>query len=232
MPRYPFTSVFNVPELPDLSWEPLESASELTFTEPQRAKLLAALNRYLEHLARQEATALMRDVIRQIRKFPKPAETLAELLRLHLSNAPSDERQMNRQTAVLGEIFPFDLVDPQTLARVLSQLALNARLALERLHEESERGRPRKDVLRVMIQAWHAIYIQAGGSGPGCTRSGGSSKAKGPLLDLIDGAFQQVRTSLQGSLPAEAMPPTRDALAQRILAALRQPHEATIRDEK
>jgi hypothetical protein len=74
-----------------------------------------------------------------------------------------------------------------------------------------------------MIRQWHAVYIEAGGSGKGCTRSGGAKQSKGPLLDMIDAALGFVRRSPQVHLPKEAFSMSRDALAQQILKALRTP---------
>jgi hypothetical protein len=105
-------------------------------------------------------------------------------------------------------------------------------MALRQLSKEGKPGRQDKEELDAMIRAWHTIYLDAGGSGLGCIRSGGSSHAKGPFLDLIDEAFKQVITSFPQSPIKDDKPPSRDALAQRIVAALRQLRPQQDKDEK
>jgi hypothetical protein len=226
MPKRVFAGSSSLPELPDLNWACLERCSGLRFTAPQRERLLNTLNRYLENLSWYHQTPEMRDVTRKIQTLQT---CLADLQREMLLHLPSDlsgdqvNAQENLQSAVLGETFPFERVDPTTFTDVLIEFNLNAQKALKRLPKEPADGRTPHNGLRAMIRAWHAIYIEAGGSGKGCTRSGGAKepKSKGPLLDLIDAALRFARRSPQVRLPEEAFPMSRDALAQQIIKALR-----------
>jgi hypothetical protein len=230
MPRLFPGGTYMVPDAPDFNWESLEHASGLSFTAPQRAALIAAMHRYLRHLTFQRTGVRMKDVKQQCERIHKHADALVQLLSLHTKNAPSDEDQINLHQAIFS-FFPYD-IDSNTYVRLLIHLDLGAKKALIRLGEEGQPGRQDKEGLDVAIRAWHAIYLDAGGSGLGCTRSGGSSYTKGPFLDLIDEAFQQIITKFSESPIKDDKPPSRDALAQRILAALKQPRAPQDRDEK
>jgi hypothetical protein len=81
MPRYPFSVSYMAPEIRDFTWEPLESASALTFTDPQRAALVIAMNRYLVCRAEQYATPNMKVVKDRYKRIHKhaSAEGVSEL---------------------------------------------------------------------------------------------------------------------------------------------------------
>jgi hypothetical protein len=221
MPRSFFGGSYMVPDAPNFNWESLESASGLNFTETQRAILVEAMHHYLRYLTAQHTAAQMKDVKHRCEGILKHTRALEDLLRLNIKNVPSDDYEINLNQAVFS-LFPIN-IDRNTYTRLLIQLRLGATMALTRLHKEGLPGRPDKEGLDVTIRAWHAVYLEAGGSGLGCTRSGGSKKAKGPFLDLINEAFHQVIASSPHSPVKDDKPPTKDALAQRILAALKQP---------
>jgi hypothetical protein len=221
MPRTFFGGTFMIPDPPAFNWEPLESASGLTFTESQRTRLIDTMHRYLRHLTIERATVHMKDVKQQCDRIYKHAYALRQLLSLHIKNAPSDEYQISLHYAVFS-LFPHD-INSNTYVRLLLDLEFCAQKALIGLRKQGQRGRQDKEGLDVTIRAWHILYLEAGGSGLGCTRSGGSNKARGPFLDFIDTAFQQVITNTPNTPLKDDIPPTRDALAQRILFALRRP---------
>jgi hypothetical protein len=226
MPKHPFAGGSSLPELHDLNWTCLEHCAGLRFTAPQRERLLKALNHYLENLSWYYQTPETRDVTRKIHTLQT---ALAALQREVLRHLPSDLSgdQMNAQdhlhSAVLGETFPFELVDPSTFIHVLIAWNLKAQQVLKRLPKEPADGRTPHHGLCAMIRAWHAVYLEAGGKGKGCTRSGGAKEptSKGPLLDVIDAALECARNSPQVRLPREAFSMSRDALAQQVLKALR-----------
>jgi hypothetical protein len=143
---------------------------------------------------------------------------------LRLKNAPSDEYQINLRQATFS-LFPRH-IDDEIYIHALIELEAGAKQALRSLREQGQPGRQDKEGLDVTIRAWHAVYREAGGSEPGCTRSGGANKARGPFLDLLDAAFQQILAQAPQSPLKDDLPPTRDALAQRILLALRRPQTA------
>jgi hypothetical protein len=220
MPGSFFAGSCNPPDPPDFHWERLERASGLTFTESQRTALVGTMHRYLRYLEMQRAAAETKDVRRRLEGIHRHASALVDLLRLHIKNAPSDDYEINLNQAVWGSL---DInIDPNIYIRLLIQLRLAGTKALTRLREEGQPGREDKTALDTTIRAWHDVYTQAGGVGRGCTRSGGSSQAKGPFLDLIDGAFQQLLASQRDSPLQHDIPPNRDALAQRILIALKR----------
>jgi hypothetical protein len=228
MPKRAFSGGDSPPELHDLNWACLEHCAGLQFTAPQRERLLKALNRYLENLSWYHQTPETRDVTRKIQTFQTALAALRREVLLHLTSDLSGD-QMNAQdnlhSAVLGETFPFELVDPTTFTHVLTEWNLKAQMVLKRLPKEPADGRTPHNGLRAMIRAWHAVYLEAGGQGKGCTRSGGAKepKSKGPLLDLIHTALEFARRSPQVRLPQEAFFMTPDALAQQIIKALRTP---------
>jgi hypothetical protein len=224
MPRTFFGGTYMVPDPPDFNWEPLERASGLTFTEPQRDRLIDAMHRYLRQLTLQRVMVPTKDVKQQCERIYKQAYTLRQLLSLRLKNAPSDEYQINLQQAVFS-LFPYP-VDRDAYVHALIELEVGAKQALRSLREQGQPGRQDKEGLDVMIRAWQAVYREAGGIGSGCTRSGGAdnkAKARGPFLDLLHVAFQQILAQAPHSPLKDDIPPTRDALAQRILSALRPP---------
>jgi hypothetical protein len=226
MPKRPFSGSSSLPELHDLNWACLERCAGLRFTAPQRERLLKALNRYLENLSWYHQTPETRDVTRKIQTLQTALADLQREVLLHLTSDLSGDQlnaQDNLHSAVLGETFPFELVDPTTFTYVLTEWNLNAQKRLKDLPKEPADGRTPHNGLRAMIRAWHAVYLEAGGSGKGCTRSGGAKelKSKGPLLDLIAAAIGFARRSPQVRLPEEAFSMTRDALAQQIIKALR-----------
>jgi hypothetical protein len=226
MPKRVFAGSHSLPEFHDLNWACLEHCSGLRFTAPQRERLLNTLNRHLENLTWYHQTPETKDVTRKIQKLETRLADLKSELLLHLTSDLSGEQidaREQMQSAVLGETFPFELVDPEAFIRVLIEFHLKAQMALNRLPKEPADGRTTHEGLRAMIRQWHAVYIEAGGSGKGCTRSGGAKQSKGPLLDMIDAALGFVRRSPQVHLPKEAFSMSRDALAQQILKALRTP---------
>jgi hypothetical protein len=220
-----------VPDPPDFNWESLEHASSLTFTEPQRTILIDTMHRYLRYLTFQSTTVPIKDIKQRCERIHKHARALSNLLMLHPTNDSRDnDRQINFHQAVF-RLFPYD-IDSNTYVRLLMYLDLGAKKALIRIGKEGQPGRQDKEGLDVTIRAWHAIYLEAGGSGLGCTRSGGSKKARGPFLDLINEAFRQgIRSAPDSPLQGD-IPPSPDALAQRILFALKQPQKGNLRDEK
>jgi hypothetical protein len=230
MPRSLFGGSYLVPDPPDFNWEALENASGLTFTQPQRAVLVAAMHRYLRNLREERTSARPKDVKHRCDRIHKHARALVNLLSLHVKNAPSDDYEINLNQAVFS-LFPLN-IDRDLYIRLLIQLDLGARVALRRLREEGQPGRQDKECLEAIIRAWHVVYKQAGGKATGYTRSGSASKATGPSLDLIDLALQQVVTRSPDSPIKDDIPPTRDALAQRIRAALKRPLVRLAWDEK
>jgi hypothetical protein len=200
-------------------WKPLERASGLVFTNPQRLALVEALYHYIIYLDNRRVTPRTNDVTHRLEGIYHHADALFQLFSLHLKNEPRDDYEFNLMEAVFGELS--DHVDRKTCLRLLSELRIQTRKALTRIRERARPGREGKSPLDGMIRTWHAVYQQAGGRGRGCTRSGGASQANGPFLDLIDAVFTQVIKSEKFPSLQDAIPPTRDALAQRIIAALK-----------
>jgi hypothetical protein len=219
MPRNAYTISFNAPELSALDWKQLERVSPLTFTETQRAQLLAALNKYLESLYRRHFMADTRVVRAHITRIQTHAKALVKDLRLPVKEHRSSlelEHDSHVLEAVLGEIFPFDLVDPKTLARTLNQLDINATVWLGNQRKESQRGRAPADGLRQLICAWHAVYRAAGGTRRGCSWNVQASKCKGPFLALLVVALRQAASSPEHSLPPEWVRIPRNRLGDEI----------------
>jgi hypothetical protein len=177
------------------------------------------MHRYQRSLVAQRATAHTKDVKHRCELIYKHASTLVNLLMLHPKSEPSDNDEINLIQAVFG-LFPMN-IDRDIYIRQLIQLRIGAQKVLIRLRKEGQPGRPSEEALRYLIRTWHAIYLQAGGPDPGCTRSRGSSLAKGQLLDLIYAALQQVKTGPQGKMVREDIPSNRDALARLILDELK-----------
>jgi hypothetical protein len=219
MPRNAYTISFNSPDLSTLDWTRLERVSRLTFTETQRAQLLAALNKYLESLYRRHFMADTRAVRAHITRMQAHAKALVKDLRHQVKETMSREQIEHGShvlEAVLGEIFPFELVDPKTLDRALNQLALNATVWLENQHKESQPGRAPADGLRQLICAWHAVYREAGGTRRGCSWNVQASKCKGPFLALLVVALRQAACSPEHSLPPEWVRIPRNRLGDKI----------------
>jgi hypothetical protein len=221
MPRTNLGGTYMVPEIPDFNWESLERASGLTFTEPQRRAFAAAMHKYLRCLTTQRQAVQIKDVKHHCKKILKHAEALIDLLSLHIKNAPSDEDQINFHQAVFS-VFP-PHIDSSSYLRLIIQLRIGATVALQNLSKKGRPGRQDKEALDVTIHACHAIYVAAGGQGFGCTRSGGSGTAKGPFLALIHEALRQIRRSSPDNPAEDDIPESKNALAQRILIALKQP---------
>jgi hypothetical protein len=230
MPRNFFGGTYMVPDPPDFNWESLERASGLTFTEPQRDRLIGAMDRYLRHLTLQRVMVPTKDVKQLCERIAKQARALRQLLSVHLKNAPSDEYQINLHQATFS-LFPYNIND-EIYRHALMELEFGAKRALKTLREQGQPGRQDKEGLDVTIRAWHAVYRDAGGIGFGCTRSGYARKAQGPFLDLMDTALQQVIDTTPDTPLAADKPPSRDALAQRILSALKRPQTPQVRDGK
>jgi hypothetical protein len=226
MPKRAFSGGDSPPELHDLNWACLEHCAGLQFTAPQRERLLKALNRYLENLSWYHQTPETRDVTRKIHTLqPALAHLEREVLLPLTSDLSGDQinAQGNLHAAVLDETFPFELMDPTRFIHVLTQWNLNAQTKLKRLPKKPAGGRTPHNGLRAMIRVWHAVYIEAGGKGKGCTRIGYTKPPtlKGPFWDLIHTALECAKRSPQVRLPEEAFYTSRDALAQQILRALR-----------
>lgn len=225
---------YMMPDPPDFNWERLERASGLTFTESQRDRLIYAMHRCLGRLTGQSVAARTKDVKRKLERIAKQAHALRQTLSYRLTNGPSDDYQINLHYAAFS-LFPH-YIDENVCIHQLLALEVGAKQALRSLREQGQRGRQDKEELDVMIRAWHAVYREAGGPGLGCTRSGyakeDAKKARGPFLDLVYTACQQALAQAPYRTLSGDLPPTRDALAQRILLALRPPRTPSARDEK
>src|SRR5215204_4015720 len=75
-----YAVAFTALELAALDWVELEAASKLSFTEPQRAALLAALNRFLEQVGYQYHRPSAKAVQRQLHTIERQARSLAAAL--------------------------------------------------------------------------------------------------------------------------------------------------------
>jgi hypothetical protein len=231
MPRHPFPTSYQAPHIPDLNWTPLESVSGLTFTDPQRAALVKAMNDYLTCLAEVYAVPTMRAVRKRCEDIHKHASALAPLLRLHLTNDTRDnEAQITLLQAVFG-LFPIHQ-DRNSLSREITYLARNTAEVLKGLCRAGQPGRQRQEELRRMIRAWHVVYREAGGTGLGCWWSVNSSQHEGPFLELLDAALLQAEMASRGGLPAKKVHGSRHGLAQMILKVVRQPRKSPTQDKK
>jgi hypothetical protein len=219
MSKYPFGASYNVPEMPDLDWTVLESVSALSFTEAQRITLITALNRHLINRTEYHATSTMKAVQRRLAQIHTHATVLERLLRLRPSDKSSIDEQMNLLQAVFG-LFPIHM-DRRTIAQQLTVLTRNTEVALNELRQEGQRGRPRQEGLRVLIDAWHTVYREAGGRGVGCSWSVDSSEFQGPFLDLLYVAREQVTDAFGEAFSLKMFPRSKDALAQMILKTIR-----------
>jgi hypothetical protein len=222
MPRTFFGGTYMVPDPPEFNWEPLERAAGLTFTEPQRAELIRAMHYYIGRLTSQSVAATTKDVKQRCERIYTRTRALRQALSFSPKLASNAEYQHNLQFAVCSQ-FP-ETIDFDAYIHALVRLEGGAKLALRRVREQGQTGRQDKEHLDDMVRAWHAVYRDAGGSGLGYTRSGGAKKAQGPFLDLVDTALQQVIATTPNTPLKADMPPNRDALAQRIRAALKRPH--------
>jgi hypothetical protein len=230
MPRVLLGGTYMVPEPPQFNWESLESVSGLAFTEEQRTAFVAAMHRYIRYLTLQSTAVQIKDIRHQCKEIFKHANALADLLSIHTKNTPRNKDPITFHQNVFS-LFPTDF-DSRTYLRAMIQLRLGAKIALQKLSKKGKPGRQDKEGLDVTIRACYAIYLAAGGSGSGCTRSGSSGRAKGPFLDLIAEALGQLQESSEGNLVIDDIPHTKNALAQRILVALKQSMPPPERDEK
>jgi hypothetical protein len=237
MPRVNLGGPYTPPDPPEFNWESLESASELTFTEQQRMDFVAAMYRYLRYLKVQDMAAEIKDVRYHCKKILKHASALVDLLSERTKNAPSHDDnppsaddQLSFHHNVFSQ-FPSGF-ERKSYLRVMIQLRLVAISALQKLSKEGKPGRQDKEGLDVTIRACHSVYREAGGSGFGCIRSGSSGTAKGPFLVLMEEAKKQLNGSPAGNLVIDDFPRTRNALAQRILVALKQSMPPPDRDKK
>jgi hypothetical protein len=193
-------------ELSALEWGELEAVSKLSFTEPQRAALLTALNRFLEQVGYQYHRPSAKAVQRQLQTIERHARSLAAAL--------GDASELGQ--AATYEALPSSVTDPAALIRLLHDLSLGASAAEK--SRGGRVGRPANEALPPLIRAWHAIYLAAGGTGRGCGWNELSDPPQftGPLLDLLEMGLHQAACPLGDTPLAQAIRIPRTTLAQAI----------------
>jgi hypothetical protein len=211
MPSSPFDFIYMPQGPPDLRWNRLEGASELNFSKSQRTALADSMSRFLYVCEAQRVTARTKPVKRHLTSIEKHTRTLLKLLSPYGKNGPTDTEETNVRHAVFG-LFSSDF-DRDALIRHLIKLRTDALNALK----DGAPGPDRDEALDAMIREWHGVWRQAGGKGRGCTRSGASSTAKGPFLELLHVALQ----GQTNRVPESLIQPNRHALAQRIIAVVK-----------
>jgi hypothetical protein len=201
-----YTFAFTALELAALDWVELEAASKLSFTEPQRATLLAALNRFLEQVGYQYHRPSAKAVQRQLQTIERHARGLAAAL--------GDASELGQ--AATYEALPSSVTDPAALIRLLHDLSLCARAAKESLRGKA--GRPPNEALPTLIRAWHAVYLDAGGTGRGCgwNELCDPPQFTGPLLALLEMGLHQAACPLGDTPLAQTIRIPRNTLAQAI----------------
>jgi len=196
-------------ELSSLDWLSIEKIAGVTFTEPQRKTLLAALNTYLARFSLQQQLSHIKDLKLHLKKIKTHARTLRSLL---------GDGSGTAQTA-LFHTFPWDMAEPLALNRLLGEWALRA----ERYEGElsGKAGRPENLILAPLIRAWFAVYQEAGGK-RGCYWHTHAKKYRGRFLDLLETAFLQASAQLCAPTVKQLSPirVPRAGLAQAILASI------------
>jgi hypothetical protein len=139
----------------DFNWTCLQKLAKLTFSNCHRQTLLAHFNTFLTDFAREQGSPHEEDVRELLEGYKMSAGALARLM-------------WNRSAAgetALSYAFIHYLGDLASLRHTLTVVARDASETLKALPGKA--GRPKKKALHDLIRAWHAIYLEAGGTGLG-----------------------------------------------------------------
>jgi hypothetical protein len=163
----------------DFNWTHLQKLAKLTFSNCHQETLLAHFNRFLEDLAREQGSPGEEEVRRLLEGYATSAGDLARLMW---------DRSAAGETA-LGYATIHYLGDLASLRHTLTVIARDASETLKALPRKA--GRPKQKALHDLIRAWHGIYLEAGGTGPGCSWSDTKGKFVGKFLFLLHLACRQ-----------------------------------------